>query len=118
MEERNSFTKEELAIAKSVDLTAVVACLGYTVKRVGNYHTIKEMDSVRIYNRRSWFRWSREYDRGENGGSQIDFLRVFAGMEVKRVLLRHQSGIEEYQYWKPQKAHQWKWIRVRCSGFR
>lgn len=48
MEERNSFTKEELAIAKSVDLTAVAASLGYTVKRVGNYHTVKEMDSVRI----------------------------------------------------------------------
>ena len=45
MEERNSFTKEELAIAKSVDLTAVAASLGYTVKRVGNYHTVKEMDS-------------------------------------------------------------------------
>ena len=85
MEARNSFTKEELAIAKSVDLTAVAASLGYTVKRVGNYHTVKEMDSVRIYNRRSWFRWSREYDRGENGGSQIDFLSNVKRMEVKEV---------------------------------
>ena len=30
------FTEEELAIAKSVDLTAVAASLGYTVKRVEN----------------------------------------------------------------------------------
>ncbi len=86
MDRRNSFTQEELAIAKSVDLTAVASSLGYTVKKIGNYHTLKEMDSIRIYNRKTWFRWSREYDRGENGGSQIDFLRVFAGMEVKEAV--------------------------------
>jgi len=40
VEERNSFTKEELAIAKSVDLTSVCENLGYTVRRIGNYHTL------------------------------------------------------------------------------
>lgn len=80
------FTEEELEIAKSVDLTAVASSLGFTVKRVGRYHTIKEMDSVRIYNRSHWFRWSRQYEKGNNGGSQIDFLRVFAGMEVKEAV--------------------------------
>lgn len=102
MEERRSFTSEELAIAKSVDLTAVAAGLGYTVKKVGRYHTIKEMDSVRIYNRRSWFRWSREHDRGENGGSQIDFLRVFAGMEVKEAVfwLLDFVGYQRSAEWK------------------
>jgi hypothetical protein len=68
------FTEEELAIAKSVDLTAVASRLGYTVERVGRYHTLKEMDSIRIYDRSHWFRWSRRYEKGENGGSQIDFL--------------------------------------------
>ena len=67
MEERNSFTNEELAIAKSVDLTVVAENLGYTVRKVGNYHTLKEMDSIRIYDKRSWFRWSQEYQKGENG---------------------------------------------------
>ena len=33
------FTEEELAIAKSVDLCAVAESLGYTVKRIGKYHT-------------------------------------------------------------------------------
>lgn len=80
------FSREELAIAKSVDLTAVAAYLGYTVKRVGRYHTLKEMDSIRIYGKSSWFRWSRQYDKGQNGGSQIDFLRIFAGMEVKEAV--------------------------------
>lgn len=80
------FTEEELAIAKSVDLTAVAASLGYTVKRVGRYHTLKEMDSIRIYDRSHWYRWSRQFDKGNNGGSQIDFLRVFAGMDVKEAV--------------------------------
>ena len=84
MEDR--FTEAELAIAKSVDLTAVASYLGYTVKKVGHYHTLKEMDSIRIYDKSHWFRWSRQYDKGENGGSQIDFLRVFCGMEVKEAV--------------------------------
>ena len=80
------FTEEELAIAKSVDLTAVASSLGYTVKRVGKYHTLKEMDSIRIYAKSHWFRWSRQYEKGENGGSQIDFLRVFCGMDIKEAV--------------------------------
>ena len=40
------FTEAELAAAKSIDLTAVATKLGYTVKRVGNYYTLKEMDSI------------------------------------------------------------------------
>jgi hypothetical protein len=84
MKER--FTEEELRLAKSVDLCAVAEALGYTVKRVGKYYTLKEMDSIRIYNRSHWFRWSRQYDKGNNGGSQIDFLRVFANMEVKEAV--------------------------------
>lgn len=80
------FTEEELRMAKSVDLCAVASHLGYTVRRIGKYHTLKEMDSIRIYNRTHWFRWSRQYEKGINGGSQIDFLRVFAGMDVKEAV--------------------------------
>lgn len=80
------FTEEELQIAKSVDLTAVASSLGYTVRRVGKYYTLKEMDSIRIYDKSHWYRWSRQYEKGNNGGSQIDFLRVFCGMEVKEAV--------------------------------
>lgn len=80
------FSEEELAAAKRVDLCAVAADLGYTVKRVGKYHTLKEMDSIRIYDRSHWFRWSRQFEKGSNGGSQIDFLRVFGGMTVKEAV--------------------------------
>ena len=107
MEERRSFTAEELALAKSVDLTAVAASLGYTVKKIGRYHTLKEMDSIRIYNRTNWFRWSREHDRGNNGGSQIDFLRVFAGMEVKDAVfwLLDFSGYRRDGDWEKKSAN-------------
>lgn len=80
------FTAEELGIAKQADLCAVAERMGYTVKRIGHYHTLKEMDSIRIYERSHWCRFSRQYDKGENGGSQIDFLRVFAGMDVKEAV--------------------------------
>ena len=50
------------------------------------YHTLKEMDSIRIYNKSHWYRWSRQFDKGNNGGSQIDFLRVFCGMSVKEAV--------------------------------
>lgn len=60
-----NFTEDELAIAKSVDLVAVAASLGYTPKRIGNYYTLKEMDSMRIYNRSHWCRFSRRYEKGE-----------------------------------------------------
>lgn len=39
-----------------------------------------------IYNRSHWYRWSRQFDKGNNGGSQIDFLRVFCGMSVKEAV--------------------------------
>ena len=101
VEERSNFTAEELVIAKSVDLTAVAACLGYTVKKIGRYHTLKEMDSIRIYNRTNWFRWSREHEKGNNGGSQIDFLHIFAGMEVKEAVfwLLDFSGYRGKESW-------------------
>lgn len=84
--ESRRFTREELEIAKSTDLCDVASCLGYTVRRVGHYHTLKEMDSIRIYNRKSWFRWSREYESSGRGGSQVDFLKTFAGLETKEAV--------------------------------
>lgn len=77
------FTDEEIAIAKSVDLVSIAESLGYTPKRIGRYYTLKEMDSIRIHDRRTWFRWSRQYEPDERGGSQIEFLKAFTGMDFK-----------------------------------
>ena len=79
----SGFTSEELAIAKSVDLVDVASYLGFTPKKIGQYYTLKEMDSIRIYNRSHWYRWSMAGNKGHDGGSQIDFLKEFAGLDVK-----------------------------------
>lgn len=82
-DDMENFTHEELQIAKSVDLVEVARSLGYTPIKIGKYYSLKEMDSMRIYDRSHWCRFSRRYEKGEGGGSQIDFLKVFAGMDVK-----------------------------------
>ena len=48
--------------------------LGYQVKRIGRYHTTAEMDSLRIKDRRTWFRYSQNI-----GGDAITFLQQFCG---------------------------------------
>ena len=80
------FTKDELEMAKSVDLKAVAASMGYTVKRIGNLYTIKEMDSIRIYPDNHWYRWSGKSSTGITGGSQIDFMMEFGGMDIKEAV--------------------------------
>lgn len=69
------FTDAELEIAKSTDLPSLLERLGYRVTRKGRYHSTKEIDSLRIKNRRTWFRYSENI-----GGDTISFLRHFHGM--------------------------------------
>ena len=82
----NGFTADELDIAKSVDLVDVASHLGFTPRKIGRFYTLKEMDSIRIYNRSHWYRWSRAGQKGHDGGSQIDFLKEFAGLTVKEAV--------------------------------
>ena len=84
------FSDEEIQIAKETDLPDLLASLGYTVKRVGSYYTTKEMDSLRIKNRRTWFRYSEKC-----GGDAIDFMRHFCGKsfpEAMGFLLDYHGG--------------------------
>ena len=66
------FTPEEMSIAKETDLPDLLSHLGYQVRRLGRYYTTKEMDSIRIKNRRSWRRYSTD-----QGGDAITFLQEF-----------------------------------------
>ena len=68
------FTKEEVEIAKQTDLPDLLEYLGYSVKRIGNYYTTREMDSIRIKNRRTWTRYSTR-----QRGDAITFLQEFCG---------------------------------------
>ena len=51
-------TKEEIEIAKDTDLPDLLTYMGYSVKRIGQYYTTREMDSLRIKDRRTWTRYS------------------------------------------------------------
>ena len=69
------FSDAEIEIARETDLPGLLESLGYHVHRIGNYHTTKEMDSLRIRNRRTWFRYSNK-----TGGDAITFLQRFCGI--------------------------------------
>ena len=69
---RNRFTDTEMQIAK--ETPELLSHLGYQVKRVGRFHTTAEMDSLRIKDRRTWFRYSQN-----TGGDAITFLQQFCG---------------------------------------
>ena len=71
---RNRFTDTEMQIARETDLPELLSHLGYQVKRVGRFHTTAEMDSLRIKDRRTWFRYSQN-----TGGDAITFLQQFCG---------------------------------------
>ncbi len=88
------FTQDEIGIAKQADLCAVASSMGYTVRRVGKCHTLKEMDSIRIYDRTHWYRWSEG-----KGGSQIDFLKEFGNMDFVEAV---QWLLDFVDYWKGQ----------------
>ena len=68
------YTGDEIAAANDTDLPELLEHLGYTVKRVGSCHTTAEMDSLRVWDRRTWFRYSEG-----KGGDAIEFLRHFEG---------------------------------------
>ena len=70
------FSKDEMRIVRETDLPDLLAHLGYQVKRVGNYHTTAEMDSLRIKERRTWIRYS-----SKQHGDAITFLQEFQGMK-------------------------------------
>lgn len=70
------FTAEEIQIAKAVDLVDLAEQIGIPLKRKGRFYQAVGMDSVMIFNRSSWCRFSQGV-----GGSTIDFLEYFRNMD-------------------------------------
>jgi hypothetical protein len=70
-----------MEIARQTDLPDLLTSLGYQVTRVGNYHSTKEMDSLRIKDRRTWRRYS-----DQSGGDAIAFLQHFQGMSFQEAV--------------------------------
>ena len=92
------YTNKDRERAMQVSLTALATSMGYTPIRQGSHYTLKEMDSVVIYNDRSWYRWSGKGTR--SSGSQIDFLLEFGNVqsvpEAIHQLLEFDGYKEEY----------------------
>lgn len=90
------FSKEQIIQAKETSLTELAEYYGYHPRPVGSrLYTLQEHDSLRIHNDRTWYRWSKAGAHGESGGSQIDFLIQFCGIdsvgEAIRTLLEFQG---------------------------
>ena len=75
-EPARSFTEEEMRIVRETDLPDLLAHLGYHVKKVGRSYTTTEMDSLRVMDRRRWYRFS-----DKTHGYAITFLQTFQGMK-------------------------------------
>ncbi len=68
--------------AKRTDLPDLLEHLGYSVRQVGSrYHTTREMDSIRIKERRTWKRYSNG-----TGGDAITFLQEFCGKDFREAV--------------------------------
>ena len=70
-----------MEIAKGTDLPDLLEHLGYRVRRMGNYYSTKEMDSIRIKDRRTWKRYSNG-----TGGDAITFLQEFCGKDFREAV--------------------------------
>lgn len=96
------FTAEEMETVRDTDLPDLLTSLGYHVKKIGNYYTTKEMDSIRIRDRRTWFRYSEL-----RGGDAISFLERFENMgfsEAVEFLLNRHGGVRNHRAPPPSPA--------------
>lgn len=75
------FMDTEIEIAKSVDLVNLAESVQIPLKRKGRFYYVDGMDSAMIFNRSSWYRYSRGV-----GGSTIDFLMYFKNMQFKEAV--------------------------------
>lgn len=97
------FTQEEIEIAKQADLCAVASSMGYTVRRVGKYHTLKEMDSIRIYNRTHWYKHKLVVDEPAAEVVREIFALAAGGKsaaEIARILNERKTPTRLQRQWE------------------
>lgn len=90
---RLNYTSEDMNRAKDTNLVELAKALGYTPVRCGRFYSLKEMDSIRLYNERTWYRWSGSGNK--TGGTQIDFIMEYGNAnnipEAVHLLLNFQG---------------------------
>lgn len=77
-----SFKQEEIDLCKSCDLVDLAEAMGYTPVPNGTTYYLEEMDSLNIFNRISWTRFSNN-----TGGDQIAFVRTFGNMTFNEAII-------------------------------
>lgn len=96
-----SYTKDEMDQVLEMSLTSIARSIGFTPMPCGTHFKIKEMDSLIIYNDRTWNRFS---GRGNiTHGSQIDFVMEFVGIETVPLAINYLldlkgAAVTEKQY--------------------
>ena len=85
---KRRFTDTEMQTARETDLPELLTHLGYQVKRIGRYYTTAEMDSLRIKDRRTWFRYSQGI-----GGDAITFLQHFCNQSFPEADCKAVTGL-------------------------
>ncbi len=73
--QREALYHKKKEIALQTDLCGLLTHLGYTVVPIGRYHSLKEHDSIRLYNRKTWSRFSDL----TQGGNAIDWMIKMEG---------------------------------------
>lgn len=117
-----SYTSEDLNRAKETNLVELARMLGYTPVKCGRCYSLKEMDSMRIYNEKTWYRWSGSGQK--TGGTQIDFiieygnannvpeavqmLLDFQGIAPVNIVNKESKKEESQEFILPTKAHSYR----------
>ena len=69
-----------------IDLVSLAESFGYTPQRIGaGKYNLKEMDSLVIFNRKTWHRFSGKGNR--TGSDQVDFAEEFGNMTYSEAML-------------------------------
>ena len=75
------FSEEQINLAKDFSLSYLAECLGYSVIKRGKHQCTKEMDSLMIYDDKTYYRWSRQ-----EGGDTVDFVMNFGGRSFSEAM--------------------------------
>ena len=90
------------SVVSEVDLVFLAERLGFTPQKIGTgKYNLKEMDSLVIFNRKTWHRFSGKGNK--TGSDQVDFLEEFGNMTYPEAML---YLLESIGYPLPERADQ------------
>lgn len=76
--------EENIKIIKEMSLIEIAIDMGYHPVKIGKNYKLQEMDSLIIFNDRTWYRYSQNI-----GGSQIDFVMKFGNCTTMKEVFEY-----------------------------